>query len=184
MRIISGSAKGRRLASPKSPLIRPVSDKVKGAIFNILGPIEGLSVLDLFAGTGSVGLEAASRGAGKVVLVDGGDESIRLLKKNIEECEFQDTVIAVRGKIPQILKLVGSKNPPFNLVFVDPPYDKGLINKTLPFLLRYKLIDAQSTVIIEHSPREIPAAVGLEQTDSRKYGQTIVSFYRALPGVV
>ena len=184
MRIVSGSAKGRRLHAPKSPLIRPVSDKVKGAIFNILGGLDEATVLDLFAGTGSVGLEAASRGARKVVLVDGGEEAIRLLRKNIEQCGFQDTATAVKGTIPLILKFLSRKNPPFNLVFVDPPYDKGLINKTLPVLLQYKLIDAQSRVIIEHSPREIPSAPGLEQTDSRKYGQTIVSFYRSVPRIL
>ena len=176
MRIISGNAKGRRLASPKSTLIRPVSDKVKEAIFNILGPIDDESVLDLFAGTGSVGLEAKSRGAGLVVLVDGGEESVRLLKKNITQCGFEKDTIVVKGTIPRILELIARKNPPFNLVFVDPPYDKDLINPTLTALINYKLIDAQSQVILEHSPREIPACPGLVLADSRKYGQTYVSF--------
>ncbi|MDO8520232.1 MAG: 16S rRNA (guanine(966)-N(2))-methyltransferase RsmD [Deltaproteobacteria bacterium] len=184
MRIISGLAKGRRLATPKSPLIRPVSDKVKEAIFNILGPIDGETVLDLFAGTGSVGLEAASRGAAKVVLVDGGEEGIRLIRKNIAVCGFEETAVAVKGILPRVLEIVARKNPPFNLVFVDPPYDKGLIDPTLQALVSHKLIDAQSRVIIEHSPREIPSPTGLGLTDSRKYGQTIVSFYHPLPGVV
>lgn len=178
MRIISGTAKGRRLAGPKSPLIRPVSDKVKEALFNILGSVENLSVLDLFAGTGSVGLEAVSRGAAKVVLVDSGFEALKIIHQNIVACHLDEAAEVLRGNIPHILKKLAKKEQRFDLVFVDPPYDRGLINPSLSALLEFKLIDAQSLVIIEHSPREIPACKGLSLTDRRKYGQTYVSFFK------
>src|SRR3989344_2611169 len=100
MRIITGIAKGRRLFTPKSHLIRPAADKVKGSTFNILGSIEGLDVLDLFAGTGSVGLEAASRGAKNIVLVDSLPEALKLLEKNKTACEFGGHVVIWKGTLP------------------------------------------------------------------------------------
>lgn len=177
MRIIAGTAKGRRLHSPKSPLIRPVSDKVKEAIFNILGPIEEKSVLDLFAGTGSVGLEALSRGADRCVFVESFSHALFLLQKNIVACGFREHSFVLRGDVPTILNRLKKKGT-FDLVFVDPPYDRGLIGPTLGGLVRYNLIDAQSCVIVEHSPREAPAAEGVVVFDSRKYGQTWVSFLK------
>lgn len=178
MRIISGTAKRRRLVSPKSPFIRPVSDKVKGAIFNILGSVEKLSVLDLFAGTGSVGLEAGSRGASKVVLVDSGPEAQKIIRQNITACHLEGIASIIRGNIPHILKKMAKSGVRFDLVFVDPPYDRGLVTPTLSALLEFKLIDAQSVIIIEHSPREMPGYKGLSLFDRRKYGQTYISMMR------
>ncbi|HBF11982.1 MAG TPA: 16S rRNA (guanine(966)-N(2))-methyltransferase RsmD [Deltaproteobacteria bacterium] len=176
MRIITGTAKGRRLFTPKSHLIRPAADKVKGSTFNILGSIEGLDVLDLFAGTGSVGLEAASRGAKNIVLVDSLPEALKLLEKNKTACEFGGHVVIWKGTLPHCLASISKKHPRFDLVFIDPPYDKGLIFPALEGVLRNKLVDAQSLVIIEHSPREIPEHPGFKQTDHRKYGQTWVTY--------
>lgn len=178
MRIISGTAKGRKLIAPKSPLVRPVADKVKGAIFNILGSIEGLNVLDLFAGSGSVGLEALSRGAVRAVFVDSLPESVAVIRKNAENCRFNQSIGIFRGKIPDILHLVAKKEGKFDLVFVDPPYDKGLLFPTLKGIRENKLIDAQARIIIEHSPRESPECEGFEVVDCRKYGQTIISFLK------
>lgn len=176
MRIIAGSAKGRRLHSPKSPLIRPVSDKVKEAIFNILGRrVDDSNVLDLFAGTGSVGLEALSRGALRCVFVESYPHALSLLQKNIGVCGFVDRAFIFRGKVPGVLNRLKKKGA-FGLVFVDPPYDRGLISPTLEAIVGYKLIDAQSCVIVEHSPREAPVGSGLDVFDSRQYGQTLVSF--------
>lgn len=181
MRIISGSAKGRRLFTPKSHLIRPVADKVKGAVFSILGPMDGAKALDVFAGTGSVGLEAASRGAETVVFIDFLPESLKLLERNIEHCRLGDQCRIVRGKVPSALKFVPPAFAPFDFAFVDPPYDKDLVRPTLEGLKDHKLIDAQTTVIIEHSPREAAEAEGYVLEDSRKYGQTFISFLRLKP---
>lgn len=178
MRIIAGSVKGRRLSAPKSFLVRPVADKVKGAIFNILGNIAGETVLDLFAGSGSVGLEALSRGASRTVFVDSLPASLEMLRKNILQCGFANQVSVMRGRIPLILRPIASRWTKFDLVFVDPPYDKNLICPTLEALLKNKLIDAQSRVILEHSPRESPIHDGFILADQRKYGQTFVSFLK------
>lgn len=180
MRIISGLAKGRRLSAPRSFLVRPVADKVKGAIFNILGPTENLSVLDLFAGSGSVGLEALSRGAKRAVFVDTLPESLVLLKKNIRLCGFSGQASVIRGRIPFILRVLGRRSGRFDLVFVDPPYDKNLIVPTLSSLAENKLIDVESRVILEHSPRESPEHPDFALIDQRKYGQTLVSFLKSL----
>jgi 16S rRNA (guanine966-N2)-methyltransferase len=180
MRIISGSAKGRRLFAPKSLLIRPVADKVKGALFNILGSMEGARVLDLFAGTGSVGLEAASREAEIVVFVDFLPEALKLLERNLSHCKLTANTRIIRGRIPQALKFIPAESP-YHFAFVDPPYDKDLIRPALEGLKTHKLIDAESTVIIEHSPREPAECEGYTVEDFRKYGQTYISFLRLNP---
>ena len=174
MRVIAGIAKGRSLLGPKSDKIRPVLDKVKGAIFNILGNIEGLTVLDLFAGTGAVGIEALSRGAAHCTFVDGSQEGVELILKNLERCNFREYATTVKFKIPP---LPSSLRAPFELIFVDPPYDKNLVNPTLRAIVKENLLAAEGIVIVEHSPREkIGADAGLRVVDERKYGQTLVSF--------
>lgn len=178
MRIIAGTAKGRKLFAPKSPLVRPAADKVKGAIFNILGSIEGSTVLDLFAGSGNVGLEALSREAVRAVFVESLPESITAIRKNADNCHFSQSIAIFRGKIPDILRLVKKKEGVFDLVFIDPPYDKGLLFPTLKGIHENKLIDASARIIIEHSPRESPECEGFEVVDQRKYGQTIISFLK------
>lgn len=176
MRIIGGFVKGRRLKAPKTFLVRPVSDKVKEAIFNILGPLENESVLDLFAGSGSVGLEALSRGASFALFVDFLAPSLACIRANLELCGFSDKATIMKGVLPSILKRLKKIKSRFDLVFIDPPYDKNLINKTLEGLFNNKLVDAQSRIVIEHSPRESPECEGFEVVDCRKYGQTIISF--------
>ncbi len=176
MRVIAGSAKGHTLLGPKSDKIRPVLDKVKGAIFNILGDIQGARVLDLFAGTGAVGIEALSRGAAHGTFVDGSREGVELIRRNLERCKFKESATIVKFKIPPI--------PPFakgglDLIFVDPPYDRDLVNPTLRAIAREKLLAAGGIVVVEHSPRELIADdCGLAIVDTRKYGQTLVSFLR------
>ncbi len=175
MRIITGTAKGRRLFPPKSNLIRPAADKVKGAIFNMLGSVEDLLVLDLFAGTGNIGVEAASRGAARVVLVDFLPEALALCKKNTALLPNPEVITIFKGHIPKCLKAVARMIPRFDLVFVDPPYDKNLVGPSLAAVLGNNLVDAQSTVIIEHSPREKAQCEGLTVTDERTYGQTLIT---------
>lgn len=176
MRIISGEFGGRIISGPSSFLTRPVSDKVKGAIFNILGNINGTRVLDIFAGTGSVGLEALSRGADQAVFVESLPATLNCLRKNIDTLGVSERTQIFRGRAPKILEDIARRYPPFPIVFIDPPYDQGLVNRTLTTLKDFKLVDAFSTLIIEHSPREKPLVPGFKLTDERHYGQTWVSF--------
>lgn len=179
MRVIAGEAKGRRLLSPKSPDIRPVLDQVKEAVFNILFDVAGLCVLDLFAGTGAVGIEALSRGAKKCVFADSGREAVSLIRKNLELCRMEN-----RGKILPLsagkaVDLLSKQGRPFDLIFVDPPYEKGFVRKTLGALSKSGLLHDQTLLVVEHHPKEpIGVIGGLVLTDARKYGQTLISFLK------
>lgn len=176
MRIISGSAKGRRLHCPKTNLVRPVADKVKEALFNILGDLDGARVMDLFAGTGSVGLEALSRGATLCLFVEQLSDCLKSLEKNIETCDFKSESRIIRGTLPKILSRIKIGTKPLTHIFLDPPYDKDLVNPCLEGLARYNLVDALTTIIIEHSPREKVTHNGFTIIDERHYGQTYLSF--------
>jgi len=165
------------LAGPKSDKIRPALDKVKQAIFNILGNIEGCRVLDLFAGTGSIGIEALSRGAVHAVFVDGDPEAIRLIRKNLQQTGFDDPARVLRLQIPSELKRI--RHSTFDLIFIDPPYDRNLVNPTIRAVAREKILAPRGTVVVEHSPREpIADDAGLTLVDQRKYGQTVISFLK------
>ncbi len=181
MRVIAGTAKGRILTGPKSHSIRPALDKVKGAIFNILYDVSGLNVLDVFAGTGAIGIEALSRGAEAAVFLDASSEALDIIRKNVEACGFGTRSRILRTRLPEELKTVARKSSieTFDLIFVDPPYDKDLVNSSLALIVRQKLLAEGGTIVVEHSPREtIRAPEGLSLYDSRKYGQTVISFLK------
>ncbi len=180
MRIISGIAKGRKLVCATTDRVRPVADKVKGSIFNILGPLDDAKVLDLFAGTGSVGLEALSRNASTCVFVEDFIPCIKSIEKNLQNCRLGNGTI-IKGHLPEALRMLGKRFGIFTHVFLDPPYDKDLIAPNLQGLADNKLIDAESLVIIEHSPREKPEHPLYQMVDQRKYGQTFVSFLKLIP---
>ena len=126
MRVITGTARGRRLKTPENYDIRPTTDNVKEAMFNILQfDIEGRRVLDLFAGTGQLGIEALSRGAAEAVFVDADRDSIRIVKENLKNCGLKAAVIQANAL--EYLRTAGK----FDLIFVDPPYDAGLYEPVL-----------------------------------------------------
>ena len=124
MRVISGKARGRKLSAPKSHKVRPALDKVKEAIFNILFDVNGERVLDLFAGTGSMGIEALSRGAVSAVFIDNFKPSIESLTKNIKTCGFQNNTKIIRISVERAIPILEHNNAKFDIVFVDPPYEK------------------------------------------------------------
>lgn len=179
VRVIAGSAKGRVLIGPKSHSIRPALDKVKGAILNILFDVKGLTVLDVFAGTGAIGIEALSRGARHAVFADASPEALKIIQKNVELCRFVDRATILKTKLPDDIKAIARKSgiEAFDLIFVDPPYDKGLVNETIEAVAKENLLKPEGKIIVEHSPREkIGEISGLVLTDVRKYGQTVISF--------
>src|SRR3989338_727780 len=179
MRVIAGEAKGRRLASPKSNLIRPVLDQVKEAVFNILFDVTDWTVLDLFAGTGSMGIEALSRGAKEAVFADDSKESLKLIGKNIDLCGFADRANVFYLSAAKTIAILSKKQKKFDLIFVDPPYEKRFVKKTLNKLANSFLLHDETIIIVEHHPKEpIGAIEGLRLTYERKYGQTLVSFLK------
>ena len=179
MRIIAGEAKGRRLATPKSDSIRPVLDQVKESIFNILFDVTGQNVLDLFAGTGAMGIEALSRGANSACFVDCSKEALKLISTNLQKCGFEKKSRVVGLKASEAIALLEKQGKTFDLIFVDPPYEKFYVNKTLNRLGRGTLLHSETIVVVEHHPKEqIGEIEGLNLTDERKYGQTLVGFLR------
>jgi len=179
IRIVAGSAKGRKLKGPKKKGIRPATSKVREAIFQILGDVSGLLVLDLFAGTGSVGLEALSLGAKEVVFVDPNQAAVSLLFENLEATGFLDKVHILKKTANSAIELLHRKGRSFDLIFLDPPYDKGFVDLTLKRLHAFPLLQPEGLLLCEHSPREIPAFLGgLQKVDERKYGQTLISFFK------
>jgi 16S rRNA (guanine966-N2)-methyltransferase len=176
MRIIAGKYKGRRLFVPAGLKIRPTSDRVKEAIFNILSPyLSEALVLDLYAGTGNLGIEALSRGAKRAVFVDKHPLAIQTIKRNLFILGIKDEALVYKR---DILKGLSFLKEQYQLIFMDPPYEKGYIEKTLAYLFPFLAKDG--IIIIEHSPKEKFSLKGFFLIDRRQYGQTEVSFLKLL----
>lgn len=181
MRITGGQAKGRVLASLKGWNIRPTSDRVREAIFNLIGQdVTGFKVLDLFAGTGSLGIEALSRGASRVLFIDNSVQSIKLTKKNLARSGYEPLGFVSKKDLTKGLPL---KHPmlkeKFDLIFVDPPYEKEMIPPLLRELSDRDLLRSPAIAVAESFKTEtLPEVLGkLQMVDSRIYGETKISIY-------
>jgi 16S rRNA (guanine(966)-N(2))-methyltransferase RsmD len=177
MRITGGTGRGRRLKVPAGSGVRPTSDKVKQALFNILGQrVVDSAFLDLFAGAGGIGLEALSRGARSVVFVDASRESLDAIKRNIGQTGFADRAHIVFAKAGSFLK---KKSGPYDIVFLDPPYTEEL-QPLLDQLAASGLLCAGSIVIAEHFKKQpSPEEAGpLTLYREARYGDTVLAFYR------
>ena len=179
MRIIAGAFKGRRLA-PVKGRIRPTAAKVREAVFSILGPaVGGLRVLDLFAGTGALGIEALSRGAAEGVFVEDHPESLKVLRRNLADLGLADRTTVWPLPVTTALKQLAGRGEPFGLAFLDPPYRGPEAVAALTALAELPLLAPGARVVAEHSRREsLPEAVGaLTRLTVRRYGDTQVAFY-------
>jgi len=181
MRITGGAARGRPLRAPRGLRVRPTADKVRAAIFNILATrtdIAGQRWLDLFAGSGALGLDALSRGAAHVTFIDESRESCGFVRENAERSGFAGCVEIRRMALPAGLRRlrVGER---FDGAFVDPPYRRGLADQTLGELGDGSLLTPAAWVVAEHEAREALAERygGLSLRDSRRYGSTGISLY-------
>jgi 16S rRNA (guanine966-N2)-methyltransferase len=184
MRIIGGRMGGRSLRAPRGASTRPTSDKVREAIFNILDaraePPD--RVLDLYAGSGALGLEALSRGAGAATFVDADDDACTLVRANADALGLGATVV----HSPVVRWLSKAAAGPFGWIFLDPPYDShqtGELDKALGLVAKKALLARGGLAIVEHEWRHAPAGEyagdgPLALFDRRRYGQTTVSFYR------
>ena len=182
MRIVGGALRGRALATPQSQNVRPTSDRLRESIFDILahgyaGALEGAVVVDLFAGTGAMGLEALSRGAARALFIDDGAEARALLRQNIETLGL--------GGVTRVFRRDATKlglAPPgegFTLAFLDPPYGKGLAPRALAELLRGNWLAPGALVIVEEAASaEFDAPEGFSLADARRYGDTQIVILR------
>ncbi|MGC7846666.1 16S rRNA (guanine(966)-N(2))-methyltransferase RsmD [Desulforudis sp. 1088] len=181
MRVIGGRAKGRRLQSPKGPGVRPTSDRVREALFNILSPrIAGCSFLDLCAGTGAVGIEALSRGAESATFVEKDAKTASLIRKNLEATGLADRAAVWVMDFRRALTELGRKGQRFDIVFVDPPYRLGQEDAALTELAAGNLLVKGGLVVTESDSSHLPAAEveNLFCWRREKYGDTTLSFYR------
>ena len=184
MRIVGGRFRGRTLSAPKSQAIRPTADRLRESLFNILthaygDPIDGARVLDLFAGTGALGFEALSRGAGFVLFVDDGAEARALLRGNVETLGVGGTTKVYRRDATKL----GPVSPlePFSLVFLDPPYGKGLAERALGSARGGGWLAPQALVVVEEAADAgFKPPAGFEEQERRKYDDTEFVFLRIL----
>lgn len=157
MRIIAGKFKGRRVKTLKGLRIRPTSDRVREALFSILGDmVRGSLVLDLFAGSGALGLEALSRGAEKVVLVEKDRDALEIIRDNIAALALESACEVISGDYRNILKRLGNNDCSFDLILVDPPYqdtEDGAAENVLSRIVEFDTLRKNGLVVIEHSHR-------------------------------
>jgi len=179
MRIISGTSKGRKLVTPKRYSLRPTSDRVKESLFNILGSeVEGKVVLDLFAGTGNLGIEALSRGAKRVIFVEKGRQALRLIQTNLNQFGLADRSEILPKDVNRAIGILKQRGECFDLILMDPPYEKGLIQRTLMKLNTDPIYHTDSILVIEHNRREpLPRILeGWNLIRQQKIGDTLLSF--------
>jgi 16S rRNA (guanine966-N2)-methyltransferase len=181
LRLIAGEYRGLRLATLKGKRLRPTAELIREAIFNIIGyDLTELYVLDLFAGTGAMGLEALSRGAGFVVMVDQHAAALKLIGRNLAACGNPQNAKIYRLDLRRGLKVFTRHGYLFDLVFLDPPYGRGLSQRCLEQLGKGALLNPAATVVSEHAIAEdLASTYGcLQRQTVRRYGSTAVSFYR------
>ena len=177
MRIIAGSARGRRIEAPAGRETRPTLDRVRENLFNILqAEIPGARVLDLFAGSGALSLEALSRGAESAVLGDRDREALRIEKKNLEALGFRDRARVMPGDWRRTVETLRKEGARFDLIFLDPPYAVRDLRDIMEALK--DLMAEHARIVLEHEAKaEIRAAEGFVRTDVRRWGFCGVSFY-------
>ncbi len=177
MRIVAGNSKGRKLIVPKGRSVRPTTDRVREALFSSLGTlVSDARVLDLFAGTGALGLEALSRGAASVVFVERDAKVRAVLERNIHALDFEVNSRLISGDSRSALKILAREGAVFDLVFLDPPYSEALLPATLEGLEKGSLLVASSRIIAEHARGDIPLLPNsLRLTTTRRYGDTELS---------
>lgn len=180
MRIIAGTRKGTRLKMVPGQHVRPTADRVKESLFSVIGPFfDGGYVLDLFAGTGSLGLEALSRGAERTFFVDQSRTSCETVKANAEVARLTDQVEILRRDARAALKILRERDVRFDIIFLDPPYHKDLLYPALEEIAKGALLSEDGVVVAEHSGQvEMPERVGRLHAFRRlHYGDTWVTLY-------
>lgn len=180
MRIIGGKEKGRRLYTLSGLSVRPTSDRIREALFNILPIMSGMKLLDLFAGTGSIGIEALSRDAKRVVFVENKSVLIKLIERNLNECFFSGNYELLHMPTGKALHFLARREECFDYIFMDPPYDRAFVHGTIENIASSSILSKNGVIIIQHSQRELielrKANFILEKEN--KYGDTLLSFIK------
>ena len=185
MRVITGTARGRRLLELEGMETRPTTDRVKEGLFSALQfDIEGRRVLDLFAGTGQLGIECLSRGAASAVFVDQRRDAVELVRKNLKLTGLTERARVVQGQALEFLERAQNQGGRFDLVFLDPPYASGLLEAALERLTGFDILNPRGIIVAEHPAEGVlpdqPPPYRLRRT--YRYGKIAVSLYRRAGG--
>lgn len=182
MRIIAGKVKGHALVAPKSKSVRPTSDRVREALFSIIGAdIEGMRVLDLYAGVGAIGIEALSRGAVRSTLVEQGRSALKALRRNLDHTRMVDHAEVLGLPVWEAIAKLGAGERAYDLIFLDPPYKirAADLEGVMEALLTKGLLASDGRIVLEHSSSRPPVEIeGLAAVSQRVYGDTALTFYR------
>ena len=179
MRIIGGTFRSRVLAEFAGDDVRPTSDRAKEALFNILSHnVIGARVLDLFAGSGSLGLEALSRGAGEVVFNDAAKDSVAIVKKNLAALKLPVDGKKITVKQSDYAICLQTQAQPFDIIFIDPPYKLDIGVRALEWIAKNRLLTPKGLAVFERDVAFNGEIAGLEKFDERKYGKAYLTFFR------
>ncbi len=176
MRVVAGTLRGRRLKTPEGRSIRPTTDRIREAIFNLLGPgLEACCALDAFAGTGAMGIEALSRGVGRVTFVDKNPMAHALVQENLKRCGLEGQAELLQSDALGVLNQRGAE---FELIFLDPPYRQDLVLQALERLVKLRLLEGSRIVCECEAGLELPERAGrLQRIKQRRYGDTQVAIF-------
>jgi 16S rRNA (guanine966-N2)-methyltransferase len=181
LRIISGERRGRIIKTLGGSSTRPTSDRVKESIFNIIqARLPGSTILDLFSGTGNLGLEAMSRGGEEAVFVEKNPNAIAVLRENCRTLDYMDYIEIMPYDVKKAIKALSAKGRTFDIVFMDPPYDLDLEIPTITALDDYNLVKDDGIIVVEHLLEDEQQDIigSFIRYDLRKYGNTAISLYR------
>ena len=178
MRVISGSARGHKLKAPEGLTTRPTTDRIKESLFNIIaGDLYMCRFLDLFSGSGAIGIEALSRGADKAVFVDRDSKSVSVIKYNLEAVWLKDRAQVLNCDVFSAISRLKGLDEKFDIIFMDPPYDKGLVEKTLTYIAKSSILDDEGYIIAEQGQGEpVPCVEGLDVIRIKDYKTTKMTF--------
>lgn len=186
MRVITGQAKGRRLKAPKGMNTRPTSDRTKESLFNIIGDrLLDKAVLDLYAGTGAIGIEALSRGADSAVFVEKDQRVVKIIRANLDLTGLADQAEIISQDVDSTVARLASQQRTFDIIFLDPPYLRNLLQKSIETLVHYQIIRPGGLVVAESSKLDTLSDKygNLRLIRQERYGDTVLSFYQELGAI-
>ena len=182
MRVIAGKARASKLISPQGLETRPTSDRIKETLFNIIGHnLYELSFLDIFSGSGAIGIEALSRGAKEATFIEASKAACQVIKQNVEKTRFQDQSVILNLPADKALHKLKAQNKQYDLIFMDPPYHEDFINDTLQLIIDMQLLKADGYIIVER-PTSYPLKISEELTlwREKKYSVTTMSILKGV----
>ena len=181
MRVISGKARGLKLDTPKNQDVRPTTDRVKESLFNMISSyIMDSNILDLFAGTGSLGIECLSRGAKNCVFVDKSKDSINIVRSNVKKARVENESTILNVDFKDAVKKLSTQNQKFDVIFMDPPYYENMFIECLKSIDEFNLLDEDGIIVVEHDTKDLfEDSIGrLNKSREKKYGNTTLTFYK------